>query len=78
MSGDLHAALRELSASVARLEEKAARAAEGREIMCRELHQINTKLDEIERLRQRGWGILAGVALTGGGFGAGISKLLGN
>lgn len=74
MSADLN----DVMLAIGALQAQEKEATQQREKMWTQLHQINGKLDELDRLRQRGWGILAGVALTGGGFGAAVSKLLGN
>ncbi len=74
MTDDLSGVMEKLG----RLDEKADAAEKKRDEICAEIHAINAKLAEFDRLRQRGWGILAGVALAGGGLSAGISKWLGH
>jgi hypothetical protein len=75
--------LDQLSAAIGALTAQQQEAVLQREKTWAELHQINLKLTayhaDLSQLKNRGWGVLAGLAVASGGLGAAgtwILKLL--
>ena len=66
----------EILRAIGKLEARMDEATLQREKVWQAVHEINEKLDDFERMRNRGWGVIAGVALASGGLSAALSKWL--